>query len=65
MNNIKCLKNKTNKYCQRVLLSALLITGNLLHFIEFHATDNAAFILRFSYSLCKIYLNVGQYVYIL
>ena len=58
INNIMCLKNKTNN-CLRILLS-LFITGNLLHFIEFHAVDNAAFILRLSHGLYKIYLN-GQF----
>lgn len=39
-----CLENKTDKLLCSVLLSTLLITGNLLHFIEFHAADNAAFL---------------------
>lgn len=39
-----CLENKTDRLLCSVLLSTLLITGNLLHFIEFHAADNAAFL---------------------
>lgn len=51
-----CLESKTDRLLCSVLLSTLLITENLLHFIEFHAADNAAFLaplLQFAQDIFK------------